>query len=78
MAKRILVACKRAIDYAVRVRVLKDGSGVETKNVKHSINPFDEIALEQAIRLKEQGHFSEVLVATCIADHTKGTDGSAK
>lgn len=51
---RILVACKRVIDYAVRVRVRADGSGVEKTNVKHSMNPFDEIALEESLRLRER------------------------
>lgn len=51
---RILVACKRVIDYAVKVRVRGDGSGVEKLNVKHSMNPFDEIALEESLRLYEK------------------------
>lgn len=51
---RILVACKRVIDYAVRVRVRADGGGVEKTNVKHSMNPFDEIALEESLRLRER------------------------
>lgn len=51
---RILVACKRVIDYAVRVRVRPDGSGVEKLNVKHSMNPFDEIALEESLRMRER------------------------
>ena len=53
--KRVLVGVKRVVDYAVRVRVAGDGSGVELANVKMSMNPFCEIACEEAIRLKEQG-----------------------
>jgi electron transfer flavoprotein beta subunit len=59
---KILVGLKRAVDYNVRVRVKKDGSGVETDGVKMSINPFDEIALEEALRIKERGDASEVIV----------------
>ncbi len=59
---KILVGLKRAVDYNVRVRVKKDGSGVETEGVKMSINPFDEIALEEALRIKERGEASEVIV----------------
>ena len=53
--KRVLVGVKRVVDYAVRVRVAGDGSGVELANVKMSMNPFCEIACEEAIRLKEKG-----------------------
>ena len=59
---KILVGLKRAVDYNVRVRVKKDGRGVETDGVKMSINPFDEIALEEALRIKERGDASEVIV----------------
>jgi len=59
---KILVGLKRAVDYNVRVRVKKDGSGVETDGVKMSINPFDEIALEEALQIKERGDASEVIV----------------
>jgi electron transfer flavoprotein beta subunit len=62
--KRILVAIKRVVDYNVRVRVKPDGSGVVTDGVKHSINPFDEIALEEALRIRERGQADEVVVAT--------------
>lgn len=62
--KTILVGLKRAVDYNVRVRVKSDGSGVETDGVKMSINPFDEIALEEALRLKEAGHAEEVVVVS--------------
>jgi electron transfer flavoprotein beta subunit len=62
--KRILVGIKRVMDYNVRVRVKPDGSGVVTEGVKLSINPFDEIAIEEALRLKEKGACEEVVVAT--------------
>lgn len=61
---KVLVAVKRVIDYQVKVRVRADRSGVETHNVKMSMNPFDEIAVEEAVRLKEQGHASETVVVT--------------
>ena len=60
MALRVLVGCKRVIDYAVKIRVKADKTGVETDNIKHSMNPFDEIALEQAVRLKEAKKAAEV------------------
>ncbi len=62
--KRILVGIKRVVDYNVRIRVKPDGSGVVTDGVKMSINPFDEIALEEALRIKERGGADEVIVAT--------------
>ncbi len=62
--KRILVGIKRVVDYNVRVRVKPDGSGVVTDGVKLSINPFDEIALEEAIRIKERGGADEIVVVT--------------
>jgi electron transfer flavoprotein beta subunit len=62
--KRILVAIKRVVDYNVRIRVKPDGSGVITDGVKMSINPFDEIALEEALRLKEKGIVEEVLAVS--------------
>jgi electron transfer flavoprotein beta subunit len=62
--KRILVGIKRVVDYNVRIRVKPDGSGVVTDGVKMSINPFDEIALEEALRIKERGGADEVVVAT--------------
>lgn len=58
---KIIVAVKRVIDYNVRVRVKTDGTGVETTNIKMSMNPFDEIALEEAIRIKESGKATEIL-----------------
>src|SRR5476651_5252 len=62
--KRILVGIKRVVDANVRIRVKPDGSGVETDGVKMAINPFDEIALEEALRIKERGMADEVVVAT--------------
>lgn len=61
---KILVPVKRVIDYNVKVRVKADGSGVDLANVKMSMNPFDEIAVEQAIRLKEAGKAEEVVVVS--------------
>jgi len=61
----ILVAIKRVIDFNVKVRVKSDGSGVETANVKMSMNPFDEIAVEEAVRLKEKGVATEVVAVSC-------------
>jgi electron transfer flavoprotein beta subunit len=52
---KVLVAVKRVVDYNVKVRVKADGSGVDTANVKMSMNPFDEIAVEEAVRMKEKG-----------------------
>ncbi|CUB06016.1 electron transfer flavoprotein subunit beta/FixA family protein [Tepidiphilus thermophilus] len=62
---KILVPVKRVVDYNVKIRVKPDGSGVDTANVKMSMNPFDEIAVEEAIRLKEAGVASEVIVVSC-------------
>jgi len=62
--KRILVTLKRVVDYNVRIRVKPDGTGVATDGVKQSINPFDEIAIEEALRIRERGHADEVVVAT--------------
>jgi len=64
---KILVAVKRVVDYNVKVRVKADGSDVDTQGVKMSINPFDENAIEEAIRLKEKGIASEI-VAVCIGN----------
>ena len=61
---KILVGLKRVVDYNVRVRVKPDGTGVVTDGVKMSINPFDEIALEEALRIKEKGGASEVIVVS--------------
>jgi electron transfer flavoprotein beta subunit len=67
---KILVAVKRVVDYNVKVRAKADGSGVETANVKMSMNPFDEIAVEEAVRLREAGKAQEIVavslgIATC-------------
>ncbi len=62
--KRILVGIKRVVDYNVRIRVKPDGSGVMLDGVKMSINPFDEIALEEALRIKERGQAEEIVVVT--------------
>ncbi len=61
---KVLVAVKRVIDYNVKIRVKADHSGVETQNVKFSMNPFDEIAVEEAVRLKEAGKASEIVVVS--------------
>jgi len=61
---KVLVAVKRVIDYNVKIRVKSDNTGVETANVKMSMNPFDEIAVEEAIRLKEAGKADEVVVVS--------------
>ena len=62
---KALVSIKRVVDYNVKVRVKADGSGVETANVKMSMNPFDEIAVEEAVRLKEAGVVTEIVVVSC-------------
>ena len=61
---KILVAVKRVVDYNVKVRVKSDHSGVDIANVKMSMNPFDEIAVEEAVRLKEAGIATEVVVVS--------------
>src|SRR4026207_1678216 len=61
---KLLVAVKRVIDYNVKPRVKADGSGVELANVKMSMNPFDEIAVEEAIRLKEKGAATEIVAVS--------------
>jgi electron transfer flavoprotein beta subunit len=61
---KVLVAVKRVVDYNVKIRVKADQSGVETQNVKFSMNPFDEIAVEEAVRLKEAGKASEVIAVS--------------
>ena len=62
---KVLVPVKRVIDYNVKIRVKPDGSGVDTTNVKMSMNPFDEIAVEEAVRLKEKGIFTEIIAVSC-------------
>jgi electron transfer flavoprotein beta subunit len=64
---KILVPVKRVVDYNVKVRVKSDGSGVDTANVKMSMNPFDEIAVEESVRLKEKGIATEVVAVSCGA-----------
>src|SRR5438045_578626 len=61
---KILVPVKRVLDYNVKPRVKADGSGVDLANVKMGLNPFDEIAIEAAVRLKEQGTASEIVAVT--------------
>lgn len=65
MTLRVLVGVKRAIDYAVKTQVKTDKSGIVTEGVKHSMNPFDEIAVEEAIRLKEKKAVKEVIAVSC-------------
>lgn len=62
---KILVPVKRVVDYNVKVRVKADGTGVDIANVKMSMNPFDEIAIEEAVRLKEKGVATEVVAVSC-------------
>src|SRR5665647_1202876 len=64
MPMKVLVAVKRVVDYNVKIRVRADGSGVELANVKMSMNPFDEIGVEEAVRLKEAGKATEVIAVT--------------
>ena len=62
---KVLVPVKRVVDYNVKVRVKSDGSGVDIANVKMSMNPFDEIAVEEAVRLKEKGIVTEIIAVSC-------------
>ena len=62
---KVLVAVKRVVDYNVKVRVKSDGTGVDIANVKMSMNPFDEIAIEEAVRLREKGVATEVIAVSC-------------
>jgi electron transfer flavoprotein beta subunit len=62
---KVLVAVKRVVDYNVKVRVKSDQTGVDTANVKMSMNPFDEIAVEEAVRLKENGVATEIIAVSC-------------
>ena len=70
---KILVPVKRVVDYNVKVRVKADGSGIETANVKMSMNPFDEIAVEEAVRLKEAGTVTEIVVISVGAAQCQET-----
>src|ERR1700733_3204281 len=62
---KVLVPVKRVVDYNVKIRVKADGSGVDLANVKMSMNPFDEIAVEEAVRLKEKGVATEIVAVSC-------------
>ncbi len=62
---KVLIPIKRVVDYNVKVRVKADGTGVETANVKMSMNPFDEIAVEEAVRMKEAGVATEIIAVSC-------------
>ena len=66
---KILVPVKRAVDYNVKIRVKPDGSGVDLANVQMSMNPFDEIAVEEALRLKESGKAAEVILVSIGPTH---------
>ncbi|MGH6854596.1 MAG: electron transfer flavoprotein subunit beta/FixA family protein [Aestuariivirga sp.] len=70
---KVLVAVKRVVDYNVKIRVKADGSGVELANVKMSMNPFDEIGVEEAVRLKEQGKATEVIAVSVGPAQTQET-----
>ena len=70
---KVLVAVKRVVDYNVKVRVKADGTGVETANVKMSMNPFDEIAVEEAVRLKEKGAATEIIAVSAGAAQCQET-----
>jgi electron transfer flavoprotein beta subunit len=61
---KVLVTVKRAVDYAIKIRVKSDNTMVETSNIKHSMNPFDEIAIEESVRMKEQKHVSSITALT--------------
>src|SRR5690349_21265824 len=68
---KVLVGVKRVVDFNIRIRVKADGSGVELANVKMSMNPFDEIAVEEAVRLKEKGVANEVIAVTVGTDQSQ-------
>src|SRR3954469_1045488 len=70
---KVLVAVKRVVDFNVKVRVKADNTGVETANVKMSMNPFDEIAVEAAVRLKEAGAATEIIAVSCGAQACQET-----
>jgi electron transfer flavoprotein beta subunit len=70
---KVLVSVKRVVDFNVKVRVKADGSGVDTANVKMSMNPFDEIAVEEAVRLKEKGIATEIVAVSCGATSSQET-----
>ncbi len=70
---KALVCVKRVIDYNVKIRVKSDKSGVETENVKMSMNPFDEIAVEEAVRLKEKGQLEEIIILSIGSEKSQET-----
>src|SRR5205809_8068514 len=70
---KVLVPVKRVIDFNVKVRVKPDGSGVDTANVKMSMNPFGEIAVEEAVRMKEKGVATEIVAVSCGGTGTQET-----
>jgi electron transfer flavoprotein beta subunit len=70
---KVLVAVKRVVDFNVKIRVKSDGSGVELANVKMSMNPFDEIAVEEAVRLKEKGQVQEIVAVSIGAAKSQET-----
>ena len=70
---KVLVGVKRVVDYNVKVRVKSDGTGVDTANVKMSMNPFDEIAVEEAVRLKEKGVVTEIVAVSCGVTQSQET-----
>ena len=74
---KALVCVKRVIDYNVRIRVKSDKSGVETDNVKMSMNPFDEIAVEEAVRMKEKSQIQEIVILSIGTDKSQETIRSA-
>ena len=74
---KVLVPVKRVVDYNVKVRVKSDGTGVDIANVKMSMNPFDEIAVEEAVRLKEKGVVTEVIAVSCGVTQCQETLRSA-
>lgn len=71
MALRVLVGCKRVIDYAVKVRVRPDKMGVVTEGIKHAMNPFDEIAIEEAVRMKEKKIVKDIIAFSCGTQASK-------
>ena len=70
---KALVSVKRVIDYNVRIQIKPDGSGVVTDGIKHSMNPFDEIAMEEAVRQKEKGKITEIIAVTIGGDKSEET-----
>jgi len=74
---KILVPVKRVVDYNVKVRVKSDGTGVDIANVKMSMNPFDEIAVEEAVRLKEKGVATEVIAVSCGVHARTSAEGTS-